>query len=52
MRGHLSIMYSVCLQGLMLCLWCLGGHVCVMLATSVCCVGCIVVSELAMVFGV
>jgi hypothetical protein len=29
----------------------LGGHVCVMLATGVCCMGCLVVSGLAVVFG-
>ena len=45
-------MYSVFLHGIMFCLGCLGEHVCVMLVTSVCCVGCIVVSKLAVVFGV
>ena len=40
---HHSTMHSEFLHGLMLCLGCLGGYICVMLATGVCCVGCIVI---------
>ena len=50
MRGHHSTVYIVLLDCLVLCLGCLGGHVCVMLASGVGCVGCILVSGLAVEF--
>ena len=51
MRGHHSTINSVFLHDLVLCLECLGGHVYVMLASGVCCVGYVVGPVLAVVFG-